>query len=65
MRVSVLNDILSLFDTKLLSVFGNTGQDANDIDILIVSDEFDGISKLKRRELVQRIDKRIDHYALP
>ncbi len=50
--LSIVNQILRLFDTKLLVEFGNRRRDANDIDILIISDEFEGISKLRRKELI-------------
>jgi predicted nucleotidyltransferase len=61
MRFDIGIQILNLFDSILLIVeFGNRCSDANDIDILIVSDEFRDISKLKRKELIKRIDEYLD-----
>jgi hypothetical protein len=64
MTALIANQLLRLFSTKLLVEFGNKGTYAHDIDILIISDEFEGISSLKRKELIKGIDRSLDPICL-
>jgi hypothetical protein len=64
MKDHIVNEILNLFETKLIVQFGNKTENANDIDLLIVSNDFNFISRLKARELLKRIDEKIDALCL-
>lgn len=64
MKDHVVNEILNLFETNLIVQFGNNTDNANDIDLLIVSNDFNFISRLKSRELLKRIDEKIDALCL-
>lgn len=64
MKDHIVNEILNLFETKLIVQFGNKSDNANDIDLLIVSNDFNFISRLKSRELIKRIDEKIDPLCL-
>lgn len=64
MKDHVINEILNLFETKLIVQFGNNTDNAKDIDLLIVSNDFNFISRLKSRELLKRIDEKIDALCL-
>jgi predicted nucleotidyltransferase len=64
MTNSIIDQILKLFDVKLLVKFGDRKELSSDIDILIISNDFDGISNLKRNEFIKRIDKSLDPLCL-
>lgn len=59
-----ISEIVKLFDTEFIFQFGDKIEYSKDIDILIVSNEFEGISTLKRRELIKRIDPNLDPICL-
>jgi hypothetical protein len=60
----IITEILNLIDVRLLVEFGDRKEISADIDMLIVSEDFHGISMLKKRELIQRIDRSIDPICL-
>lgn len=64
MKDNVVYEILNLFETNLIVEFGNKSESANDIDVLIVSNDFIYISKFKSRDLIKRIDKKLDPLCL-
>lgn len=64
MKDDLKNKLIRYFDIDLLLKFGNSDNDAHDIDLLIVSDSFIGISTLKRKLLVTNFDNRIDPICL-
>lgn len=64
MKDYIINEILNLFETKLIVQFGNKNDNANDIDLLIVSNDFNFISRRKSREILKRIDEKIDALCL-
>ncbi len=64
MTKSYISDIVKLFDTEFILQFGDRIEYSKDMDILIVSNDFEGISTLKRRELIKRIDVNLDPICL-
>jgi hypothetical protein len=60
----IVKQVLAFFTVELLVIFGNQDQDARDIDVLIVSDDFKGISLFKSKQLLKRIDSRLDPVCL-
>ncbi|MGQ9820158.1 MAG: hypothetical protein ACUVQ1_09610 [Candidatus Kapaibacteriales bacterium] len=64
MKDHIVNEILNLFETKLIVQFGNNTDNANDIDLLIVSNDFNFISRFKSRDLIKRIDEKLDPLCL-
>jgi|SRR5690606_13154992 len=64
MKDDIKDNLISYFDIDLLIRFGNSKNNAHDIDLLIVSDSFIGISTLKRKQLVLSFDNRIDPICL-
>jgi len=64
MKNDIIDKLTSYFDIELLLEFGNRESDANDIDLLIVSDNFIGVSTLKRKQFVTNFDSHIDPICL-
>lgn len=64
MHEDLLNQLLSCFEIDFVIQFGNLGRNANDIDLLIVSDSFIGISNFKRRQMVRNINYSFDALCL-
>jgi len=64
MTTPYISEILKLFDTEFILQFGDQIKKSTDIDILIVSNDFEGISTLKRREIIKRIDSSLDPICL-
>lgn len=60
MTDTTLKLLLREFEIKLIIQFGNRTKSAKDIDVIIVSDNFEGISDNKRRHLICRIDESLD-----
>lgn len=60
MTETVLKLLLKEFEVKLVIQFGNKAESAKDIDVIIVSDNFVGISDKKRRDLICKINESLD-----
>lgn len=60
----IINTLINYFSIELIIRFGNINEDAQDIDLLIVSDDFLGVSNLKRKQLITKFDSRIDPICL-
>ena len=57
---TAINEILNSFNISLIIRFGNREISANDLDLLIVSDDFIGISNYKRAEIIKFINPLVD-----
>jgi len=64
MTDTALKSILKEFEVKSIIQFGNIAETSKDVDILIVSDNFEGVSDKKRRELICKIDANLDPVCL-
>lgn len=63
-RSDIINILIDYFSVELIVRFGNRSEDAQDIDLLIVSNDFLGISNIKRKQLITKFDNRIDPVCL-
>jgi stress-induced morphogen len=63
MTNQITNAVINAFEIEILIQFGNRKSD-KDFDLLIVSDDFKGMSMLKRKEFLKKIDHRLDQVCL-
>lgn len=63
MDETILKSITREFRVNDLFLFGNSSSQ-NDIDILIVSNDFSNISRIKRKQLIQKSSPMLDPICL-
>lgn len=63
MDETILKSITREFRVNDLFQFGNSSSQ-NDIDILIVSNDFSNISRIKRKQLIQKLSPMLDPICL-
>ena len=63
MEHNYLNIISKEFNLECVYFFGNSNS-VNDIDLIIVSDSFIGISLSKRKRLIKKNNKKLDPICL-
>lgn len=64
MKEGIVEAIAKTLQIDLIVQYGNINSNSKDIDLLVVSNDFEGISILKRRDLLKKIDCRIDAVCL-